>query len=286
MVGETEIPGNAVGKESSLSNWAGDYVTGMLGKGAALGNEGYNAYMGPLTAGSSGLQNAAFEGLGNLSLPTDQMGVTGYTPQAFTGANVQQYMNPYLQASLNPQLDEARRQAEISRIADASRLTQAGAYGGSRQAIMEAEGNRNLGQNLSAITGKGYADAYNQGLNQFNTSQDRAMVGQDKTNLYGMTGLAALGEMGATQRGIESEGITADRLQFEEERDFPYKQVQYMQSLLSGLPIAAQSYNYQQPSYLNQIASDAGDFESFLKSLFGGGFAPTTPPPATGTGTA
>ena len=286
MVGETEIPGNAVGKESSLSNWAGDYVTGMLGKGAALGNEGYNAYMGPLTAGSSGLQNAAFEGLGNLSLPTDQMGVTGYTPQAFTGANVQQYMNPYLQASLNPQLDEARRQAEISRIADASRLTQAGAYGGSRQAIMEAEGNRNLGQNLSAITGKGYADAYNQGLNQFNTSQDRAMVGQDKTNLYGMTGLAALGEMGATQRGIESEGITADKLQFEEERDFPYKQVQYMQSLLSGLPIAAQSYNYQQPSYLNQIASDAGDFESFLKSLFGGGFAPTTPPPATGTGTA
>jgi hypothetical protein len=286
MVGETEIPGNAVGKESSLSNWAGDYVTGMLGKGAALGNEGYNAYTGPLTAGTSDFQNAAFEGLGNLSLPTDQMGVTGYTPQAFTGANVQQYMNPYLQASLNPQLDEARRQAEISRIADASRLTRAGAYGGSRQAIMEAEGNRNLGQNLSAITGKGYADAYNQGLNQFNISQDRAMTGQDKTNLYGMTGLAALGEMGATQRGIESEGITADKLQFEEERDFPYKQVQYMQSLLSGLPIAAQSYNYQQPSYLNQIASDAGDFESFLKSLFGGGFAPTTPPPATGTGTA
>jgi hypothetical protein len=286
MVGETEIPGNAVGKESSLSNWAGDYVTSMLGKGAALGNEGYNAYTGPLTAGTSDFQNAAFEGLGNLSLPTDQMGVTGYTPQAFTGANVQQYMNPYLQASLNPQLDEARRQAEISRIADASRLTRAGAYGGSRQAIMEAEGNRNLGQNLSAITGKGYADAYNQGLNQFNISQDRAMTGQDKTNLYGMTGLAALGEMGATQRGIESEGITADKLQFEEERDFPYKQVQYMQSLLSGLPIAAQSYNYQQPSYLNQIASDAGDFESFLKSLFGGGFAPTTPPPATGTGTA
>jgi hypothetical protein len=82
MVGETEIPGNAVGKESSLSNWAGDYVTGMLGKGAALGNEGYNAYMGPLTAGSSDFQNAAFEGLGNLSLPTDQMGVTGYARTA------------------------------------------------------------------------------------------------------------------------------------------------------------------------------------------------------------
>ena len=40
--------------------------------------------------------------------------------------------------------------------------------------------------------------------------------------------------MGAVQRGIESEGITADRLQFEEERDFPYKQVQYMQSFCRG----------------------------------------------------
>jgi hypothetical protein len=284
MVGETEIPGNAVGKESSLSNWAGDYVTNMLGQGAALGNEGYNAYTGPLTAGTSDFQNAAFEGLGNLSLPTDQMGVTGYTPQAFTGANVQQYMNPYLQQSLNPQLEEARRQAAITANQNANKF--AGAYGGSAQALYNAEADRNLGQNLGAITGQGYADAYDKAMGQFNTSQDRAMVGQDKTNLYGMTGLAALADMGAVQRGIESEGITADKLQFEEERDFPYKQVQYMQSLLQGLPIAAQSYNYEEPSYLNQIASDAGDFESFLKSLFGGGFAPTTPPPATGTGTA
>jgi hypothetical protein len=284
MVGETEIPGNAVGKESSLSNWAGDYVTSMLGKGAALGNEGYNAYTGPLTAGTSDFQNAAFEGLGNLSLPTDQMGVTGYTPQAFTGANVQQYMNPYLQQSLNPQLEEARRQAAITANQNANKF--AGAYGGSAQALYNAEADRNLGQNLGAITGQGYADAYDKAMGQFNTSQDRAMVGQDKTNLYGMTGLAALADMGAVQRGIESEGITADKLQFEEERDFPYKQVQYMQSLLQGLPIAAQSYNYEEPSYLNKIASDAGDFESFFKSLFGGGFAPTTPPPATGTGTA
>jgi hypothetical protein len=67
------------GGESSLSSWAGDYVTSMLGKGQALSNEGYNAYMGPLTAGTSDFQNAAFEGLGNLSLPTDQMGVAGYT---------------------------------------------------------------------------------------------------------------------------------------------------------------------------------------------------------------
>ena len=264
------------GGESSLSSWAGDYVTDMLGQGQALGNEGYNAYMGPLTAGTSDLQSQAFQGIGNLSIPTDQMGVGGYQQQQFTGDVAQQYMNPYLQASLTPQLEEARRQAGITAAQNANQF--AGAYGGSAQALFNSEANRNLGQNLSAITGQGYADAYDKGLGQFNTAQDRAMVGQDKTNLYGMTGLGALAEMGGIERGIESEGITADRLQFEEERDFPYKQVQYMQSLLQGLPIAAQSYSYEEPSFLAKLGADASDTEGFLTRLFGGGSSGTTTP--------
>ncbi len=140
------------GTSSGLAEYAGDYVTEMLGRGQALGSEAYNAYMGPLTAGASDLQTKAFQGLGNLSLPTDTMGVAGYTPQDFTGANVQQYMNPYLQASLNPQLEEARRQAGITAAQNANKF--AGAYGGSAQALFDAEANRNLAQNLSAITGQ------------------------------------------------------------------------------------------------------------------------------------
>ena len=255
------------GGESSLSNWAGDYVTDMLGKGQALGNEAYNAYMGPLTAGASDLQTQAFEGLGGLSLPTDTMGVAGYTPQDFTGANVQQYMNPYLQASLNPQLEEARRQAGITAAQNANKF--AGAYGGSAQALYNAEADRNLAQNLSAITGQGYADAYDRGLSQFNTAQDRAMTAQDRINQYGISGLQGLADMGAVQRGIESEGITADRLQFEEERDFPYKQVQYMQSLLQDLPISSATVQYEEPGFLQQMGTGATDVMALYETLFG-----------------
>tara|TARA_R100000951_G_scaffold59469_1_gene50050 strand:- start:123 stop:1019 length:897 start_codon:yes stop_codon:yes gene_type:complete len=270
LTGGSDIVGEVTGKESSLSSYVGPYVTEMLGKGQALANEGYNAYMGPLTAGASGLQTAAFEGLGNLALPTEQMGTAGYQPQTFTGDIAQQYMNPYLQASLQPQIDEARRQAQIQRVQDASRLTQAGAYGGPRQAIMEAEGARNLGQNLAAITGQGYSDAYAQGLGQFNIEQDRGMTAQDKINTYGAQGLQRLADMGATQRAIESEGVVADRLQFEEERDFPYKQVQYMQSLLQGLPLEAQSYSYAQPSQLSEVLSGAGGIKGLYERIFGG----------------
>ncbi len=261
--------GQQTGSESSLSSWAGDYVTGMLGKGQALANQPYQAYTGPLSAGQSTAQQAAFQGVGSLAVPTQQMGT--FQPQQFTAQAAQDYMNPYLQAALDPQIEEARRQAQISRLADAGRLTQAGAYGGSRQAIMESELNRNLGQNLAAITGQGYQDAYTQAMNQFNVEQQRQQTAQDAANRYGLEALAQQANLGAQERAIEAEGIAADIAQFEEERDFPYKQVQYQQSLLQGLPIAAQSYSYSQPSTLSNILGGAGGIMKLFEQMGGGG---------------
>jgi hypothetical protein len=47
--------------------------------------------------------------------------------------------------------------------------------------------------------------------------------------------------------------------------------VQYMQSLLQGLPIAAQSYSYMQPSQLSQVLSGAGGIQELFDLLTGGG---------------
>jgi hypothetical protein len=263
----------ATGVESSLSPYVGPYVTEMLGRGQGLASMPYEAYTGPLTAGTSDLQTKAFEGIGSLNIPTSSMGA--FTPQTFTGGIAQQYMNPYLQAALEPQLAEARRQSDISALADASRLTKAGAYGGGRQAIMDAERDRNLQQNLSALTGKGYSDAYTQALDQFNVEQNRQRGVQEDINKYGLSALGKIANLGGVQRGIESEGVTADRLQFEEERDFPYKQVQYMQSLLQQLPLATKAYTYQEPSPIDRILSGgvnalelADTFTDFYKELF------------------
>jgi hypothetical protein len=261
------VAGQQVGTESSLSNWAGDYVTNMLGKGQALSETPYQAYTGPLTAGASGLQQQAFQGVAGLALPQN-MG--GFTPQSFTAqGTAQQYMNPYLQGALDPQLNEARRQAEISRVADAGRLTRAGAYGGSRQAIMESELNRNLMGKMADITGIGYNTAYDKAANQFNTEQQRQMEAQGLTNKYGLDALSRQAELGGVQRGIEGEGIAADYGQFKEERDYPFKQVQYQQSLLQGMPLAAQSYSYAEPSTLSTVLSSAGGIKSLYDTLFG-----------------
>ena len=255
-----------LGQTSSLSPWAGGYVTDMLGKGMALAEMPYQQYGGPLTAGASDLQNQAFQGLANLTVPTTQMG--GFTPTSFnSGTTAQDFMSPYINAALEPQMAEAQRQAEILRVQNAGRLGKAGAFGGSRQAIMESEGQRNLTRNLADIYGTGMQTAYTQGMNQFNTEQDRTRQAQEMTNRYGFDVAKSLQDAGATQRGIEQEGITADIAQFTEERDYPYKQIQYAQSLLQGLPISTQDYQYAEPSTLSNVMGGAGGILGLLESL-------------------
>lgn len=276
-IGNTGDAGQPLGMESSLSNWVGPYVTDMLGKGKALAQTPYQAYTGPLTAGSSALQNQAFTGLAGLSMPTSTMGA--YNPTSFTTPGMaESYMSPYLTASLAPQLAEAQRQSEIQRVQNAGRLTKAGAYGGSRQAIMESEGVRGLLANLAGITGRGYEEAYKTGMGQFNTEEGRRQQAQDMTNKYGFDVSRMQQDAGATQRGIESEGIAADYGQFKEERDDPFKKVQYMQSLLQGMPVEAQSATYSQPTGLSSLLGAGGDIFAFLdkmgfdvSSILGGG---------------
>jgi hypothetical protein len=391
--------------ESNLSNWAGPYVTNMLGKGEALSELPYMGYSGPLTAGASGLQQQAFQQAGQMQTPSavgqaastagniaGQMQNLNYTPTQFqnqfqapdtfqpgqisnpytapstyqTGrfdsgvfdaAQAQQYMNPYLQASLDPQIAEAQRQAEINRVANASRLTKAGAYGGSRQAIMESEGNRNLASNLANITGTGYNNAFQTAMGQFNADQARKQAAQQSLeqsrqfgasqaanaaqlqaqfgltaqqaneasrqfgasqglasaqaraqfgsaaqqaaeqsrqfgsqfDLQGLQGalsaaqaqgglgaqqnqlnlanLQQLSALGGTQRDIESQGLAADYAQFQEERDYPYKMLQFQQGLLGGLPLSTQGSTTPGTNTLQDAAGGAAALIGKLKEL-------------------
>ena len=101
-------------------------------------------------------------------------------------------------------------------------------------------------------------------MQQFNADQARQMEAQKASEAsrqygadYGLKSLQELEKAGATQRGIEAEGIAADKAQFEEQRDWPYKMVQYQQGLLQGLPITTQS-NTQNMSPLTSLLSNLG----------------------------
>ena len=250
-------------RTSTLSPWVGDYVTNALGQGAALANAPYQAYQGPLTAGASNLQQQAFAGASDLA-------GAGYTPGTFTGGfgttQANQYMNPYLQASLDPQLKELQRQADIQRVADAGRLTGAGAYGGGRQAIMESEGRRNLLDKQASLIGSGYKTAYDTGLGQYNKEREADEASRQYSANYGLKTIDQLANLGGVERGITSEGLAADKAQFQEERDFAYKMPQYQLSLLSGLPIGANTTAVNQDE-ISKLQSDVSGLASLYQTL-------------------
>lgn len=260
---------------NTLSPYIGEYVTSALGKGAAMAASPYQAYTGPLTAGASDLQQQAFAGIQSVAGAGYTPETYNYQPGQFTGETAQSYMNPYLQTSLDPQLKEAQRQADIARLADASRLTKAGAYGGSRQAIMESEGRRNLMDIQGQITGRGYDTAYQQGLGQFNADQARAMQAQQAQEAsrqyssgFGLKTLSDLAALGGVQRDITGQGVAADKAQFEEERQYAYAQPAYQLGLLSGIPIGGTTSS-PNTTGLATAQSQVADIGSIYKSLSG-----------------
>ena len=232
-------------QETNLAPWAGDYVSDFLGRAQAIGNEGYKAFQGPLSAGTSPLQQQAFTSAGQIN------------PQAtFDTAAAQQYMNPFIETALKPQLDEMRRQAEISRLNTAGRLSKAGAFGGGRQAIMESELLRNLGQQQALTTGKAYETAFDKAMGQYNISRDQQL--QD---------IGALAGLGSQQRQIEQQGINELRAEFEKQRQFPMEQVKFQRDMLAGLPIGSTTVtpNRSTISDLGLTASQVGQLSKWLE---------------------
>jgi hypothetical protein len=131
--------------------------------------------------------------------------------QQFNQNAAQQYMSPYMQSVVDVQQSAAQRQADIARTQRGAQAAGAGAFGGSRQAIIEAEANRALADQKGAIQAQGLQGAYSQAQQQFNADQAQrmqaAMSNQQAGLTTGQQNLAAnLGvqQLGAGQIGLQT----------------------------------------------------------------------------------
>jgi hypothetical protein len=97
-----------------------------------------------------------------------------YGQMATSPSTYQAYMSPYQEAVTNVQLEGLQRQADIAANMRKSQAARAGAYGGSRQAIENAEANRALASQMDAVRAQGLQQAYQQA--QGNITQ-RAQLG-------------------------------------------------------------------------------------------------------------
>jgi hypothetical protein len=164
--------------------------------------------MGPAPQVSAGLQQSA---------PQMEAAQTGFQPslQAFqmgpaervsaqsivSPGTMEQYMSPYQQAVTDISLREAQRQDDIARQGRNASAVRSGAFGGSRQAIVESEAARNLSQLKSDIQRKGLQEGYMSAQQQFNTEQQARLAAQQANQQAGLTvGAQNLGSQQATQQ--------------------------------------------------------------------------------------
>lgn len=260
------------------------YLTDMLNRAWGLSKEGYTPYTGQRTAfettdpttgqvkaGYSPLEQKAFTGLGSLGAYTPGQFNTGLGPVG----SVQDYMNPYLQNVVDIQAREARRQADISRNTEQARLAQAGAYGGSRQAIMEAERQRNLGTQIGDIQAKGLMAAFEQAqkqrLGEATLGLEGQRLGEASRQFGAKQDLETIGEQmkaGTIQRGIEQAPLDIGYKDWTESMNWPYKQLGFMSNMIGGMPIQAPAYSPPDSGFGSSVVGGLSTLSLYNK-LFG-----------------
>lgn len=97
------------------------------------------------------------------------------------------YMNPYMQNVVAAQQREAIRTSKMGAQQQAADAVGRGAFGGSRDALMRAERERNLNTQLGDIQAAGSSAAYNQAMQQFNAEQNARLQAQQANQQAGLT---------------------------------------------------------------------------------------------------
>ena len=151
--------------------------------------------------------------------PMAQAAQTGFAPnlQAFqmgpaervgtqtfaAPGSAESFMSPYMQNVVDIEKREAQRASDIAAQREGAQFARAGAFGGSRQAIVEAERNRNLATQMGDIQSRGLQSAYQQAQQQFNAEQAARL----QANLANQqAGLTVGGQNLASQLGVQQLG--------------------------------------------------------------------------------
>ena len=181
---------------------AGTAGVGQLGTaGQALGYGAQGAGYGRQAANVGAMGGLGY-GAQSAGLGMQAAGMAGqgygageqYAQQATSPTAIGAYMNPYLQQSLAPQLQLLNQQYGIEKAKQQGAAAQAGAFGGTREALQGSL----IGQNQALAQQQMIANGYNQAFGQAQQAQqfgaNLGLQGMQAGNQAIQTGLSGLGQ--------------------------------------------------------------------------------------------
>ena len=271
------------------------FITDILEESQAVKDrrmeEGYVPFEGPRIAEFTPDQQEAFTGVRSL-VGTGQQYFDPATRLTAASAlaptrteEVQEYMSPYIQNVVDIQTREAQRLADVDEQVLASQAVASGGYGGSREAILQAEQQRNLQQQLGDIQQRGTAAAYEDAQRRMGEQRGRELSAGSQFANLGVTApgqtmreLQGLEAVGAQQQAQQQQGLNIAQQEYEIARTFPERTLQDYSSIVRGFsaPIPASSVSTQQtttppPSFMQNASTLAGLGLTASKFLAGGG---------------
>lgn len=227
----------------------------------------YQAYQGDLVAGvdplSTQAQGMLSSGLGGVQqIATDLGGFQAPNVNAGSllgGPGIGAYMSPYTDSVVNTALSDIDRARQMAQVGNASAATQAGAFGGDRHAIVEAETNRaaldQAARTSAQLRSQGFdtaASLYGQDLNrqmQAGLANQGAALSSGQLQLGAggllssslLNGTNMLNQFGLQNRDVVQQGLASDYARFQDEQNDPYRRFQFQQGILSGMPYGVTS---------------------------------------------
>jgi hypothetical protein len=250
------------------------YAEGLLGAAQAASAQPYQSYQdfakkyglsGDQVAAFNPLQQQSFaqaEGLGGAGANYSQnalQGIQALSGQTFGTQQAQQYMSPYIQSVIEQQQRDAERQSQIAGTQQQAQATQAGGFGGGRDAIMRAERERNLALQKGDITATGMQNAFNAAQQQYNADQAKGLQGYSLLGQQGQAGLALQNQIGGQQQQQAQNLLNVGQQNYAAEQNYPFKNLGFMSDIIRGAPLTQTGSSVYQaaPSFLNTAAGIA-----------------------------
>ena len=283
--------GGTVVQTTELAKEIAPFMQDLLKKGQALykarTDEGYRPYEGQTQAALTPEQEQAMAGISGLVGTTapvfkEATDLSRGVAQRLTPELTQEYMSPYQQAVTD--LDKAEAQKTFERdVLPKVRQAQigAGAFGGTRGTMLEAQALADQQKLLGDIQTRGSQAAYQDAVRSFEAQKGREGATASALANLAPQALKTAGTEFELLRGVGQEkqqrsqqALDEAYKQYLEERVFPEQQLGQYQSVIAGFPSASTTRTVQkttqpQPSGLGSLLGTIGNVGS-LYGTFGG----------------
>ncbi len=265
--GGSSAPGTqTVTNQTVLPQYQQDYATSNENLANDIAARPYVPYQGPRVADFSPLQTAALNQVSTNATGAPQtptydasIGTAAGKEGASYGKTldpsaVAPWMSPYVEAALQPQLQDITRQGIATGKGIDTQATGAGAFGDAREGVQQGENDRNTALLKSNAIGQGYQNAYASAVGaagtafganagQFNAdraaqlqaaSEAAALAGQK----YGYQAQTAsdLLAAGKTQQDQSQQGLTTAYQDFINQFEYPQEMLNLRLATQAGSP--------------------------------------------------